>query len=142
MSSTPVSANKAEAQRIHQMALQYAERVDRSVCGLLTDLAHANNIVLPKPVHCVIHDESHIANRCHAVWSMLLDRGRFIAKVELYDDPAPASFHLRAMLQSNIWDKEAQQFGERLCEFTKLPVQVERSQTDGIVTYSASLSPA
>ena len=37
------------------------------------------------------------------------------------------------MLQSTIWDNEAKQFGGRLCEFTRLPVQVERSQTDGIV---------
>ena len=135
------SVNRADVQRVHQASLQQIERIDRVVCGLLTDLAHANHIVLPQPVHAAIHDESHLANRCHAVWVMLPDRGRFIAKVEFYDDDTAAACHLRAMLQSTIYDREAQQFAERLCEFTRLPVMAERSQTDGIVTYSASLTP-
>ena len=135
------SVNKADAQKVHQLALQHSERIDLAVTELLTDLARAKHITLPKSVVGAIHDESHIANHCHAVWSMLPDRGRFIAKVELYDDDTSASFHLRAVLQSNVWEREAQQFGDSLCQSTKLPVLVERSQTDGIVTFTASMMP-
>ncbi|HEY3290248.1 MAG TPA: hypothetical protein VGK87_08990 [Anaerolineae bacterium] len=141
MSSAPNSGHKADVQKVHQAALQIVERVDRNVCGLLTDLAHAKHILLPQPIRGMVHDESHIANRCHAVWPMLPDRGRFIAKVELYADDTPAGFHLRAVMQSTIWEGEAQQYGEWLCQATHLPVLVERSQMDGIVTFTAELTP-
>jgi hypothetical protein len=143
MSSQPVNAAPAHTGSgpIHQEALRVAERLDATLSALLSELARAKGLQLKDPVRGLIHHERP-SGHVHALWQLFRDRGQFMAKVELCSDEAYSRLYLKALLQGRFWDKEAQRFAETVCQVTAMPVDVERTQGDGIVTYSDSLTPS
>jgi hypothetical protein len=141
MSSRPDSAAREEAERIYQEGVRVAERVDPAICGILTDLARAKGLVLKEPITGEIHRSRPTGDHCYAQWHMTRDRGHFLVKVELHSDHAFAHLYLKASLQSRFWDREAEKLGEALGKATGLEVATERTQSDGIITYSATWTP-
>ena len=141
MSTSQGSAVPPSVERMHLEGIRVAERIDPIICGILADLARAKGLELKEPVLGLIHREHPIGNHCYAVWQMLRDRGRFMVKIELNSDPAFDHCYLKAMFQSRFWDNEAQRAGEMLCRVTGLQVDVERTQGDGIITYSSTMNP-
>jgi hypothetical protein len=142
MSSEHGFATRDNAERLHREGVQLAERVDTTVCGILTDLARMKGLMLKEPVRGMVYRDRPSANHCYAMWQLVRDRGQFLAKVELYSDDAFDHLYFKASMQSRFWESEAQRFGENLCQVTAVQVAVERTQTDGIVTFSATMSPS
>ncbi|MCL5997137.1 MAG: hypothetical protein M1546_13935 [Chloroflexi bacterium] len=130
-----------DVEQMHLKGLQVAERLDPTLCTLLTDLARAKGLSLPEPVAGVIHRDRPGRDHRYAVWQLSRDRGAFLAKVELFSDTSFSFLYLKASLQSRFWEREAQRFGELLCKSTGLQVELERTQSDGIISYSATWSP-
>ena len=130
-----------DVEQMHLAGLQVAERLDPALCTLLTDLARAKGLSLPEPVAGVIYRDRPGRDHRYAVWQLSRERGAFLAKVELCSDPSFSSLYLKASLQSRFWEREAQQFGELLCRSTGLKVELERTQSDGIISYSATWLP-
>lgn len=141
MSSQPESETQATPVRMQHLGLEAAERVDAIVCGSLTALARAKKLQLAQPVTGVFHREQLGRDHRYAVWQLSRERGAFLAKVEMMSNEAYTCLYLKVSLQSRFWEMEAQRFGEGLCQATGMRVELERTQSDGIITYSMSWDP-
>ena len=140
--STQVGSSMHDAMAaIHQQGLEVAERVDPIVCGQLTELAHAKKLTLAQPVSGLFHHDQPDRGHRIAVWQLSRDRGAFLAKVELLSDDTFKNLYLKASLQSRFWEAEALHFGEGLCKAAGMHVELERTQSDGIISCSASWDP-
>lgn len=62
-------------------------------------------------------------------------------KVEMMSDDTYTHLYLKVSLQSRFWETDAQRFGEALCKATGMHVELERTQSDGIITYSMNWDP-
>ncbi len=140
--STQIGSGTHEAlERFHHQGLEVAERLDPTVCSQLTELARAKKLPLAQPITGIFHRDKPDRGHRIAVWQISRDRGAFMAKVELMSDENFTHVYLKASLQSRFWEPEAQRFGEALCKATGMHVELERTQSDGIISYSASWDP-
>ena len=141
MSSQPGSDTQAALAHMQTLGLESAERVDAIVCSSLTDLAHAKKLQLAQPVTGMFHRDQLGRDHRYAVWPLSRDRGSFMAKVEMMSDDTYTHLYLKVSLQSRFLEAEAQRFGEALCKATGMHVELERMQSDGIITYSKNWDP-
>jgi hypothetical protein len=126
---------------MHHLGIEAAERADAVVCGSLAALARAKKIPLAQPVMGVFHRDELGRDHRYAVWALSRERGAFLAKVEVMSNEAYTCLYLKVSLQSRFWETEAQRFGEGLCQATGMRVELERTQSDGIITYSQNWDP-
>jgi hypothetical protein len=141
MFSEPGSDIQATLVRMQHLGLEAAERADAIICGSLTNLARAKKLQLDQPVAGVFHRDQLGRDHRYAVWQLSRERGAFLAKVEMMSDEAYTRLYLKVSLQSRFWEPEAQRFGEGLCQATGMHVELERTQSDGIISYSARWDP-
>jgi len=123
------------------LGLEAAERLDAIVCSILMDLARAKKLPMAQPVRGVFHRDQLGRDHRYAVWQLSRDRGAFMAKVEMMSDEAYKRLYLKVSLQSRFWETEAKRFGEALFLATGMPVDLERTQSDGIISYSENWDP-
>ena len=141
MSSTHGLADHVEAERMHHEGVRVADSLNPTISSMLTDLGRVKGLDMKEPVLSVIYRDRPSGDYCYALWQLIRDRGRFLVKVELHTDHAYTHLYLKAYMQSRFWDREAEKFGAALAHATGLQVDIERTQTDGIVTYSATHLP-
>ena len=141
MSSQLGSETHETLAHMQHLGLEAAERVDATVSASLTELARAKRLQLAQPVSGVFHRGAPGREHRYAEWQLSRERGAFLAKVEMLSDEAYQHLYLKASLQSRFWETEAQRFGESLCKATGMRVELERTQSDGIISYSASWDP-
>ena len=140
MSSPQSSAIREEAQRMHQEGLRVAETLNPTIVGILTELAQKKGLTLPGPISMTVHKDRPGGDYCYAMWPLIRDRGQFLVKVELHSNETFDHLYLKAFLQGRFWDREAEQLGEILHQTTGMEVYAERTQSDGIITFSATWS--
>jgi hypothetical protein len=141
VSSLLGSETQAALAQLQVLGLEAAERLDAIVCSSLMDLARAKKLPLAQPVMGVFHRDQLGRDHRYAVWQLSRDRGAFMAKVEMMSDEAYKRLYLKVSLQSRFWETEAKRFGEALFLATGMPVDLERTQSDGIISYSESWNP-
>jgi hypothetical protein len=141
MSSTHGPMAHVEAERMHQEGLQVAENLNQTITAMVTELGRGKGLVMKEPVLAVVYRDRTSGDHCYALWQLMRDRGQFLVKVELRSDQAFSHLYLKVYMQSRFWDKEAQRFGVALSNAVGLQVDIERTQTDGLVTYSATHMP-